>query len=70
MSAKAAVTSATVGSMVGTVSAGSVPVSYAGVNYEQCASTWYQPQGALTTRSSIGAGSSDAEARRVEISKP
>jgi len=41
-----AVTSAIVGSMVRTVPAGCVPVNYGGMIYQQCGSTWYQPQGA------------------------
>jgi hypothetical protein len=40
-----AVTSAVVGSMVGTVPAGCVPVNYGGMVYQQCGGTWYQPQG-------------------------
>jgi hypothetical protein len=43
--AAVAVTSAVVGSMVRTVPAGCVPVNYGGVVYQQCGSTWYQPQG-------------------------
>jgi hypothetical protein len=43
--ATVAVTSAIVGSMVRTVPAGCVPVNYGGVIYQQCGSTWYQPQG-------------------------
>jgi hypothetical protein len=43
--ATVAVTSAIVGSMVPTVPAGCVPVNYAGMIYQQCGSTWYQPQG-------------------------
>lgn len=39
-----AVTSAVVGSMVRTVPAGCVPVNYGGMVYQQCGSTWYQPQ--------------------------
>jgi hypothetical protein len=42
--AAVAVTSAVVGSMVRTVPAGCVPVNYGGVVYQQCGSTWYQPQ--------------------------
>jgi hypothetical protein len=41
-----AVTAAVVGSMVNTVPAGCVPVNYGGMVYQQCGSTWYQPQGA------------------------
>lgn len=42
--ATVAVTSAVVGSMARTVPAGCVPVSYGGMVYQQCGSTWYQPQ--------------------------
>jgi len=42
--ATVAVTSAIVGSMVRTVPAGCVPVNYGGVVYQQCGTTWYQPQ--------------------------
>jgi hypothetical protein len=45
VSATVAVTSAVVGSMVRAVPAGCVPVNYRGVIYQQCGSTWYQPQG-------------------------
>ena len=41
-----AVTAAAIGSMVNTVPAGCVPVNYGGMVYQQCGSTWYQPQGA------------------------
>ncbi len=40
-----AVTSAVIGSMVATVPPGCVPVNYGGVVYQQCGTTWYQPQG-------------------------
>jgi hypothetical protein len=40
-----AVTSAVVGSMVHTVPPSCVPVNYGGMIYQQCGSTWYQPQG-------------------------
>ena len=40
-----AVTSAAIGSMVRTVPANCVPVNYGGMVYQQCGSTWYQPQG-------------------------
>ena len=40
-----AVTSAIVGSLVRTVPANCVPVNYGGMVYQQCGSTWYQPQG-------------------------
>ena len=40
-----AVTAAAIGSMVATVPAGCVPINYGGMIYQQCGSTWYQPQG-------------------------
>lgn len=43
--ATVAVTSAIVGSMVRSVPPGCVPVNYGGMVYQQCGSTWYQPQG-------------------------
>ena len=43
--AAVAVTSAVVGSMVQTVPPSCVPVNYGGMVYQQCGSTWYQPQG-------------------------
>jgi len=43
--ATVAVTSAVIGSMVQTVPASCVPVNYGGMVYQQCGSTWYQPQG-------------------------
>lgn len=45
VTATVAVTSAVIGSMVRTVPAGCVPVNYGGVIYQQCGTTWYQPQG-------------------------
>jgi hypothetical protein len=39
-------TAAIIGSMVNTVPASCVPVNYGGMIYQQCGSTWYQPQGA------------------------
>ena len=45
VTATVAMTSAVIGSMVRTVPAGCVPVNYGGVVYQQCGSTWYQPQG-------------------------
>ena len=45
VTATVAVTSAIVGSMVRTVPAGCVPVNYGGMVYQQCGTTWYQPQG-------------------------
>jgi hypothetical protein len=41
-----AVTAAAVGSMVNAVPTGCVPINYGGMVYQQCGSTWYQPQGA------------------------
>ena len=41
----AAVTAAAVGSMVASVPANCAPVSYGGMVYQQCGSTWYAPQG-------------------------
>jgi hypothetical protein len=38
-------TAAIIGSMVRTVPANCVPVNYGGMVYQQCGSTWYQPQG-------------------------
>jgi len=43
--AAVAVTSAVIGSRVQTVPANCVPVNYGGMVYQQCGSTWYQPQG-------------------------
>jgi hypothetical protein len=40
-----AVTAAAIGSIVTTVPVGCVPVNYGGMIYQQCGSTWYQPQG-------------------------
>jgi len=40
-----AVTSAVVGSIVRSVPPSCVPVNYGGTVYQQCGSTWYQPQG-------------------------
>jgi hypothetical protein len=45
VTAAVAVTSAVIGSMVRTVPVGCVPVNYRGMIYQQCGSTWYQPQG-------------------------
>jgi hypothetical protein len=45
VTATVAVTSAVVGSIVRSVPAGCVPVNYGGLVYQQCGSTWYQPQG-------------------------
>lgn len=38
-------TVAVIGSMVRTVPANCVPINYGGMVYQQCGSTWYQPQG-------------------------
>ena len=43
--AAVAVTSAVIGSMVRSVPPSCVPVNYGGMVYQQCGSTWYQPQG-------------------------
>ena len=43
--AAVAVTSAIVGSMVQSVPPSCVPMNYGGMVYQQCGSTWYQPQG-------------------------
>ncbi|NOV23246.1 hypothetical protein E5S69_06790 [Cupriavidus necator] len=45
VTATVAVTSAVVGSLVRSVPPGCVPVNYGGMVYQQCGSTWYQPQG-------------------------
>ena len=45
VSAGVAVTSAVVGSLVRSVPPSCVPVNYGGMVYQQCGSTWYQPQG-------------------------
>ena len=45
VTATVAVTSAVIGSMVRTVPANCVPVNYGGMIYQQCGTTWYQPQG-------------------------
>lgn len=45
VTATVAVTSAVVGSIVRSVPANCVPVNYGGIIYQQCGSTWYQPQG-------------------------
>jgi len=45
VTATVAVTSAIIGSMVNTVPPSCVPVSYGGMVYQQCGTTWYQPQG-------------------------
>jgi hypothetical protein len=43
--ATVAVTSAVIGSMVRYPPPGCVPVNYGGIVYQQCGTTWYQPQG-------------------------
>jgi hypothetical protein len=45
VTAGVAVTSAVIGSMVRSVPPSCVPVNYGGMVYQQCGSTWYQPQG-------------------------
>ena len=45
VTAGVAVTSAVVGSFVRSVPPNCVPVNYGGMVYQQCGSTWYQPQG-------------------------
>ncbi|WP_322032056.1 hypothetical protein [Paraburkholderia sp. J76] len=45
VTAAVGVTSAVVGSMVRSVPSNCVPVNYGGMVYQQCGSTWYQPQG-------------------------
>lgn len=45
VTATVAVTAAVVGSVVRSVPPSCVPVSYGGMVYQQCGSTWYQPQG-------------------------
>ena len=44
VTATAVVTAAVVGSIVNSVPPGCVPVNYNGMVYQQCGSTWYQPQ--------------------------
>jgi len=46
VTATVAVTSAIVGSIVNAPPPGCVPVNYGGYIYQQCGTTWYQPQGA------------------------
>ena len=45
VTATVAVTSAVIGSIVRVPPPGCVPVNYGGYVYQQCGSTWYQPQG-------------------------
>ena len=45
VTATVAVTSAIIGSIVNAPPPGCVPVNYGGIIYQQCGSTWYQPQG-------------------------
>jgi hypothetical protein len=45
VTATVAVTSAIVGSIVNAPPPGCVPVNYGGIVYQQCGTTWYQPQG-------------------------
>ena len=46
VTATVAVTAAVIGSIVNAPPPGCVPVNYGGYVYQQCGSTWYQPQGA------------------------
>jgi hypothetical protein len=45
VTATVAVTAAVIGSIVNAPPPGCVPVNYGGYVYQQCGSTWYQPQG-------------------------
>ncbi|VVD72312.1 hypothetical protein PAQ31011_00673 [Pandoraea aquatica] len=45
VTAAVGVTAAVVGAVVHSVPASCVPVNYRGMIYQQCGSTWYQPQG-------------------------
>lgn len=45
VTAAVGVTSAVVGSIVHSVPSNCAPVNYGGMVYQQCGSTWYQPQG-------------------------
>lgn len=45
VTATVAVTSAVIGSIVRSVPPNCIPVNYGGIIYQQCGSTWYQPQG-------------------------
>ena len=45
VTATVAVTSAVIGSIVNAAPPGCVPVNYGGYIYQQCGTTWYQPQG-------------------------
>jgi hypothetical protein len=45
VTATVAVTSAVVGSIVRSVPSGCSVVNYGGLVYQQCGTTWYQPQG-------------------------
>ncbi len=45
VTATVAITSAVIGSIVNTMPPGCVPVNYGGIIYQQCGSSWYQPQG-------------------------
>ena len=44
VAAGAAVTAAAIGSVVNSVPASCIPVDVGGATYQQCGSTWYQPQ--------------------------
>lgn len=45
VTATVAVTSAVIGSVVRSVPPSCAPVNYGGMVYQQCGTTWYQPQG-------------------------
>ncbi len=45
VTATVAITSAVIGSIVNAPPPGCVPVNYGGYIYQQCGTTWYQPQG-------------------------
>ena len=53
VTATVAVTAAVVGSIVNTVPPSCVPVVVNGLTYQQCGSTWYQPQFVGSTTSYI-----------------
>jgi hypothetical protein len=45
VTATVAMTSAVIGSMTQSVPSNCVPINYGGMIYQQCGTTWYQPQG-------------------------
>ncbi|MBM3116610.1 hypothetical protein [Jeongeupia naejangsanensis] len=49
VTATVAVTSAVIGSITRTLPPSCAPYAYAGVTYQQCGNTWYQPQYSGTT---------------------